>query len=413
MERASLVLSFAALWSFCLLSVPVDAADVSFGPSRLAEERLLGSADEDARYLACQPFTREIGADGIIAQSLDASLAEAGVPAAAMLEARHAFSAVIDLAHEIGAGDRFYVRYEQAFTAEGGPIGIGRVMWAELQTKAKGTVAIYRFRTRDKIENFWLANGRKATPPQMLLPLESISISSGFGPRTDPFGRAQSVMVSGRPASMSLAQRSVPQPGGGSAAKSSSAHTVNLATPLGIAHGLVADGSGQAVLRAAPTMAMHEGVDFVAPHGTPVFAAANGIVVDAALNGQYGNFIRIDHGGKLTTVYGHLSAFAPSVEAGGNVMRGELIGFVGSTGRSTGAHLHFELRVDGKPVNPLNHPEFNAALLGSSDLERLHKQVARLHEERELEAMVAGATEEWRADRDGLLVHSHRSAEAR
>ena len=114
-------------------------------------------------------------------------------------------------------------------------------------------------------------------------------------------------------------------------------------------------------------------------------------MVGAAPNGRYGNWIRIEHGGRLATVYGHLSAFAPGIEPGEAVVRGELIGFVGSTGRSTGAHLHFELLSDGKPVNPINHPELKAAPLRGPELERFRKQVARSFEERDREASVAAS----------------------
>jgi murein DD-endopeptidase MepM/ murein hydrolase activator NlpD len=134
---------------------------------------------------------------------------------------------------------------------------------------------------------------------------------------------------------------------------------------------------------------MHEGVDLVAAAGTAVYAAADGVVVGAAPNGRYGNWIRIDHGGRLATVYGHLMAFAPGIEPGESVVRGELIGFVGSTGRSTGAHLHFEVLSDGKPVNPITHPELKTMQLRGADLDRFRKQVARSLEERAREAKVA------------------------
>ena len=93
---------------------------------------------------------------------------------------------------------------------------------------------------------------------------------------------------------------------------------------------------------------MHDGADLVAPTGTPVYAAADGVVIGAAPNGGYGNWIRLDHQGKLSTVYGHLSSFAPGIQEGVQVSQGELIGFVGNTGRSTGAHLHFEILSDGQ-----------------------------------------------------------------
>jgi murein DD-endopeptidase MepM/ murein hydrolase activator NlpD len=390
MKRASLAAAFAA----SLLLGSVSAA-IAADEARLAEERLLGSADEAERFAAYQPFTREIPAGGVVSRSLDAALAEAGVSAATMLEARQAFAGVINLERDVQAGDRFYVRYEQTFTAAGAPIGIGRVMWAELRTKAKGTVAIYRFRSRDKTERFWLANGQAATPPSMRLPLETVSVSSGFGLRADPFDQPPPVAVSGKPSPMGGPKRSASLPPGlptGGVSGNSSA-TANMATPLGATLGLVPYGNWQAAPRAvaARSMFMHEGVDLVAPAGTAVYAAADGVVVGAAPNGRYGNWIRIEHSNRLATVYGHLSAFAPGIEPGETVVRGELIGFVGSTGRSTGAHLHFELLSDGKPVNPINHPEVKAAPLRGADLERFRKQVARSLEERDREA-AAGAS---------------------
>ncbi len=389
-KRASLAAAFAA--SLFLGSV---SACIAADEARASEERLLGSADEAAQFAAYQPFTREIAASGTVSGSLDASLASAGVSAATMLEARQALAGLLNLDRDVQPGDRFYVRYEQTFTAEGAPIGIGRVLWAELRTKARGSVAIHRFRTHDKTERFWLANGQQATPPSMRLPLDTISISSGFGLRADPFDQPPPVSVSGKPAPMGGPKRSFPLlppglPTGGASGNASSL-MANMATPLGATFGLIPYGNWQAAPRAAHAMFMHEGVDLVAPSGTMVYAAADGVVVGAAPNGRYGNWIRIEHGGKLATVYGHLSAFAPGIEPGEAVVRGELIAFVGSTGRSTGAHLHFELQIDGRPVNPINHPELKAAPLRGADLDRFRKQVARSLEERDREAQVAAS----------------------
>jgi murein DD-endopeptidase MepM/ murein hydrolase activator NlpD len=130
---------------------------------------------------------------------------------------------------------------------------------------------------------------------------------------------------------------------------------------------------------------MHTGLDLLANSGTPIHAAADGLVVGAKLNGLYGNWVRIDHPGKLVTVYGHLLRFAPDIEPGTVVKRGDVIGFVGSTGRSTGAHLHFELLIDGHPVNPAGHPATKPRQLAGSDLDRLRKQLAASLRERELE----------------------------
>ena len=94
----------------------------------------------------------------------------------------------------------------------------------------------------------------------------------------------------------------------------------------------------------------HKGVDMAAPSGSPIYATADGLVSKAEWFSSYGNFIAIGHGGELETRYGHLSRIA--VSAGQRVRKGDLIGYVGSTGRSTGPHLHYEVRVAGQAVDP-------------------------------------------------------------
>jgi murein DD-endopeptidase MepM/ murein hydrolase activator NlpD len=96
--------------------------------------------------------------------------------------------------------------------------------------------------------------------------------------------------------------------------------------------------------------AMHEGIDFNAPPGTPVLAAADGVILSAGWDGDFGKLIEVDHGGGLTTRYAHLSRM--DVKPGSVVKRGERIGAVGNTGRSTGPHLHFEVRMAGVAQNP-------------------------------------------------------------
>jgi murein DD-endopeptidase MepM/ murein hydrolase activator NlpD len=98
---------------------------------------------------------------------------------------------------------------------------------------------------------------------------------------------------------------------------------------------------------------MHEGIDIGAPGGTPIAAAAAGVVIHAGWMGGYGNLVVIDHGGGIATAYGHQSSIA--VGSGQQVSQGQTIGYVGSTGHSTGNHLHFEVRVNGAAVDPLGY----------------------------------------------------------
>ena len=102
----------------------------------------------------------------------------------------------------------------------------------------------------------------------------------------------------------------------------------------------------------AARAAMHPGIDLAGPMGTPIYATADGTVLRAGWNaGGYGNLVEIDHGKGIATRYGHMSAIL--VSAGQHITRGQQIGRMGSTGRSTGSHLHYEVRIDGRPVNPI------------------------------------------------------------
>jgi murein DD-endopeptidase MepM/ murein hydrolase activator NlpD len=98
---------------------------------------------------------------------------------------------------------------------------------------------------------------------------------------------------------------------------------------------------------------MHEGVDLAAGSGTPIYASAPGVVIACGYTGGYGNLVVIDHGGGVATAYGHQSSIA--VGCGQSVGQGQVIGYVGNTGNSTGPHLHFEVRINGGAVDPLGY----------------------------------------------------------
>lgn len=381
---------------------PVSAALLAQG--RTVEDGMLGDGRDDERLQAYLPYTRQLGVAGVIAGgSFEASAVAAGVPAPAMLDAMQALETSVDLQKEMREGGRFYVRYEQTFTQAGVPLDVGRVLWMELLTP-QGVMAIHRFRTRDNTERFWMANGQAATPPSFRLPLDTVSISSGFGLRADPFDQPPRPH-GGKPQGAGGPQRPPGLPPGLPTGGATDMPRAGLGAGFAASPGASAYGSSSyGGFRAPPAYAlsarpsssrslfMHEGVDLVAPTGTPVVAAADGLVVGAGPNGRYGNWIRIEHGGKLATVYGHLSGFARGLQPGMMVSRGDVIGYVGSTGRSTGAHLHFELQVDGKPVNPITHPELKRAQLRGSDFERFRRQVAASLVERELEIRPAAVS---------------------
>lgn len=111
--------------------------------------------------------------------------------------------------------------------------------------------------------------------------------------------------------------------------------------------------------------ARHKGVDMAGPIGTPIYATADGVIGRAQWVSGYGKYIEIEHGGGIQTRYGHMSAL--NVVSNQKVKRGDLIGFMGSTGRSTGSHLHYEVRISGEPVNPMPFLQSSDYLLAMQD----------------------------------------------
>jgi murein DD-endopeptidase MepM/ murein hydrolase activator NlpD len=385
MNRIPFKAALAALLC-CGVALPALAASPE-------ETRLLGSDQEEVQYQSYMVFSRVFGATGIVSGSLAESAVGAGVPAAAMVEALAALGTGINLERDLHKGDRFYVRYERTFTVAGNPIGIGKVLWAELRTEAKGTLSIHRFRTgKPAVERFYLSNGQVAAPAEIRLPLQTITVSSGFGLRADPFDQP------GR--GWGPALKPMGRGAGGPAPSPLTTVTVPTLPPaLGLPFGIRPTGAKGTAKSGGTTLMMHDGVDLAADMGTPIRAAGDGVVVGAELRGGYGNWVEIEHDStssgpfdgfrrptKLMTVYGHLSAFASGIAPGVRVNQGEVIGYVGSTGRSTGPHLHFEILNNGKPTNPMINLALRPEQLRGGELERFKKAMMRDLQERRREA---------------------------
>jgi murein DD-endopeptidase MepM/ murein hydrolase activator NlpD len=237
----------------------------------------------------------------------------------------------------------------------------------------------------------------------MRMPLDAINVSSGFGMRADPFDQPPSdtrsvqpvvlewpkrldiaVGVNAKGVKANIASRAgvtrgqvltVPIQRAGkelfnrpliAIGINAKGAKIDVATRTAVARGLAPQPTLTVpVQRSGKKLFMHEGVDLAAPNGTPIYAASDGIVIDSASNGGYGNWIHIEHSASLSTVYGHLSAFASGIRPGVQVKEGQLIGFVGSTGHSTGPHLHFEIVSNGKPVDPFTFRGIKPTQLGA------------------------------------------------
>jgi len=235
----------------------------------------------------------------------------------ALVEMLRAFSWDVNFQHDIKVGDRFDVLIEQAWTSDGWPVDAGRVLWAELTTGGgEQSFSIYRFKPHDGEEFFYNGEGESVVKALLRTPLNMSRISSRFGLRHHP------------------------------------------------------------VLRFTR---LHAGVDFAAPPGTPILAAGAGRVVEAGPNGGYGRWIKISHSDGLATGYAHLSRIAPGMRRSARVKQGQVIGYVGSSGLSTGPHLHFEVHRGGTPVDPLSLARTaTRSRLAGEDLARFRERVAEI-----------------------------------
>ena len=422
---AALALALAAQ----IVALPAAAQDASIDDAQIAAEQLLGSDREDQAFAALLPFTRQFAVRGPVGPGLAEAAERAGVPAPALIEPLQALASRLDPQKDLGPDDRFALRWEQTFNADGRPIGLARILSLDLSTAKKGVLSMARFRPLTGplaglpigSERFFFADGTFAAPPPIRLPLDDIRITSGFGLRPDPLDQPMRVRpVEVQPVAPPQPQPAEPPPlsaaAQGEVARAYAGFgngeqlgNVRTLTP-GLHNSEIdrimaerrlrrleeearrkANEEAEAARKAAaekaaaeraaappppkPTVLyMHEGLDLLAPPGTPVRAAADGLVVLARPDRGYGNAIHLEHERGGLTLYAHLARFAPGIEPGSYVRRGDVIGFVGSTGRSTGAHLHFEFLLRGRPVDPATGTQ--AIRLGPADLARLKRQLA-------------------------------------
>jgi murein DD-endopeptidase MepM/ murein hydrolase activator NlpD len=125
---------------------------------------------------------------------------------------------------------------------------------------------------------------------------------------------------------------------------------------------------------------MHTGIDWAAPTGTPILAAGNGTIEEAGRKGYNGNYVRIRHANGYQTAYSHMSRFAPGAAPGVKVKQGQIIGYIGTTGLSSGPHLHFEVLVNNQFVNPATIEDQRERQLAGKDLAEFVKERNRIDE---------------------------------
>lgn len=256
----------------------------------LTEALLVSRAEEGfrAEMLERPIEIRRRQAYGRIDSSLFESAASAGLPDKLIMNLAGIFAWDIDFVLDIRRSDDYFLLYEEIWQ-DGRFVTTGEIVAAEFNNNGRTYQAI-RFVDPDGNSDYFTPDGRSVRKAFVRAPVDFTRISSSFNPR-----RRHPILN---------------------------------------------------------TIRAHKGVDYAAPQGTPVKAAGDGKVIFRGRKGGYGNTVILQHGGNITTLYAHLSGFAKNAGNGTRVRQGQTIGFVGSTGLATAAHLHYEYRINGVHRNP-------------------------------------------------------------
>ncbi|MDR0774789.1 MAG: peptidoglycan DD-metalloendopeptidase family protein [Rickettsia sp.] len=228
----------------------------------------------------------------VINSSFMSALKSLGLSSNSIIELINSYSYQIDFQRQIKNGDTVTVITEKFVTKEGKFSHHGKVLYVSLNLSGK-EYNIFRYSLDNTPNNhdFFSEDGKSVKRSLLRTPVKLVRVSSHYGNRHHP--------------------------------------------TLGYTK-------------------MHKGVDFAAPTGTPIYAAGNGVITEIGWKSGYGKFVQIKHSQNLSTAYAHASNFAKNLKLGSIVKQGQVIAYVGSTGRTTGPHLHYEVKIGGKNINPMH-----------------------------------------------------------
>ncbi len=249
-----------------------------------------------------------VGVEGTIESNLSTAGRRAGLPMPILAEFIRIFSFDVDFQRELQPGDGFEVLYEALFEEDGALAKTENVLYASLTLSGR-RLDLYRFTSASGHSGYFDPKGQSVRKTLLRTPVDGARLSSRFGMRRHPI--------------------------------------------LGYSR-------------------MHRGTDFAAPRGTPIYAAGDGVIEAAGRNGAYGKYVRIRHNSTYKTVYAHMSRIAKRARRGKRTAQGQIIGYVGSTGRSTGPHLHYEVVRNGRQVNPLKIKLPSGGKLKAKDLQNFN-----------------------------------------
>lgn len=271
--------------------------------------------DWSAQELTAKLTASHHQVSGAITDSIYSAALAQGARDQQVVDFASIFAYDIDFQRDPRQGDEFEIFYETFADERGNPIRNGDVIFASYHGAALNK-NFYRFTTSDDgVTDFFDDNGESATKFLMKTPINGARLSSHFGNRRHPV--------------------------------------------LGYNK-------------------LHKGTDFAAPRGTPIYAAGNGVIERAGPFSTYGNYIRIRHANGYQTAYAHMRGFARGMRKGRRVRQGEVIGYVGTTGRSTGPHLHYEVMINGRHVNAMRLKLPTGRKLQGEQLEAFLAEKARI-----------------------------------
>ena len=308
------------------LSLAFDPADGSGAAPRLASLALDVAADRDVvvergddgnftSSVVDRPLERILHRSiGTIDSSLYDAAIDAGMPDQVLMEMVHIFSFDVDFQRDIQPGDHFEVLYEAVFNKAGAFVENGPILYAHLEVGERD-VELFRFEPVEGPADYLDAKGASVRKALMRTPINGARLSSAYGMRKHPI--------------------------------------------LGYNK-------------------KHLGVDFAAPKGTPIYAGGDGTISMIGRYGNYGKYIRIRHNGTYSTGYAHLSGYAKGMKRGKRVRQGQVIGYVGSTGMSTGPHLHYEVMQGNKRINPMTLKLPSGRKLKGQELAAFQRQVQKI-----------------------------------
>lgn len=275
------------------VGLPVRATEHGFAFSTKSGREIYALNDAEEGWIAftaIRPVERYVAyAQGVIDDSIYRAASQSDIPDAALAEYIRVMGFSVDFQREVRSGDAFELLYEQAVDSITGELLDTSLHYAGLMLSGK-QLGFYSFEHDGTRVGWYDRDGQSAARTLIRTPISGARLSSSYGMRKHP--------ISGY-------------------------------------------------------NRMHKGVDFAARTGTPIIAAGSGVITKSGWLGSYGRYVQIRHNGTYSTAYAHMSRIAKGITPGARVAQGEVIGYVGSSGRSTGPHLHYEILVNNRKVNPM------------------------------------------------------------